>query len=156
MELSSLKMNPKKKIKHFNQRFLTLKNQILVDSMPAENLIVAYYTKDLHQNVAIWVKRSKKATLLEAFEEASQIKKYILSLKDNLSNEAEITPSSKKKIEILPRPPQTKTQSESSDLESLQKVIQKLSNQVVDLRRSVEEASSSKGTYKPPFRKSFP
>jgi hypothetical protein len=156
MELSSLKMNPKEKIKYFNQRFLTLKNRIPVDSMPAENLIVAYYTKALHQNVAIWVKRSKKATLLEAFEEASQIEKDILSLKDNLSNEAEITPSSKKKIEILPRPPQTKTQSESSDLESLQKVIQKLSNQVVDLRRSAEEASSSKGTYKPPFRKPFP
>jgi hypothetical protein len=156
MELSSLKMNPKEKIKDFNQRFLTLNNQIPIDSMPFENLIVAYYTKALHQNIAIWVKRSKKTTLLEAFEEASQIEKDILSLKDNISNEAEITPSSKKKIEILPRPPQTKTQSESSDLESLQKVIQKLSNQVVDLRRSVEEASSSKGYYKPPFRKPFP
>jgi hypothetical protein len=52
---------------------------------------------------------SKKATLLEAFEEASQIEKYIISLKDNIYNEAKITPSSKKKIEILPRPPQTKT-----------------------------------------------
>jgi hypothetical protein len=93
---------------------------------------------------------------LEAFEEASQIDKYILRLKDNISNEAEITPSSKKKIEILSRPPQTKTQSESSDLESLQKVIQKLSNQVVDLRRSAKEASSSKGSYNLPFRKSFP
>jgi hypothetical protein len=41
-------------------------------------------------------------------------------------------------------------------LESLQKFIQKLSNQVVDLRRSAEETSSSKGTYKPPFRKPFP
>jgi len=124
--------------------------------MPAESFIVAYYTKALHHNVAIWVKRSKKSTLLEAFEEASQIEKDILSLKDNLSNEEEIIRSSKKKIEILPRPPQTKTQSETSDLESLQKVVQKLSNQVVDLRRSVEEASSSKGSYKPPFRKNFP
>jgi hypothetical protein len=71
MELSSLKMNPKEKVKDFNQRFLTLKNKIPVDSMPAENLIVAYYTKALHNNIAIWVKRSKKNTLLEAFEEAS-------------------------------------------------------------------------------------
>jgi hypothetical protein len=66
--------------------------------MPAKNLIVTYYTKSLHQNIAIWVKRSKKETLLEAFEEASQIEKYILSLKGNLSNEADITPYSKKKI----------------------------------------------------------
>jgi hypothetical protein len=71
MELSSLIMNPKEKIKDFNQIFLTLKNRIPTDSMPAENRIIAYYTKALHQSIAIWVKRYKKATLLEAFEEAS-------------------------------------------------------------------------------------
>jgi hypothetical protein len=48
--------------------------------------------------------------LLEAFEEASQIEKDILSLKDSTSNETETSPSSKKKIEILPRPTQSKTQ----------------------------------------------
>jgi hypothetical protein len=119
MELSSLKMNPKEKIKYFNQRFLTLKNRIPMDSMPAENVIVAYYTKALHQNIAIWVKRPKKATLLEAFEEASQIEKDILSLKDNTFNEIETSSSSKKKIKILSRPPQNKAQPESSDLENL-------------------------------------
>jgi hypothetical protein len=67
MELSSLRMNPKEKIKDFNQRFLTLKNGIPTDSMPAENLIIAYYTKALHQSISIWVKQSKEATLLEAF-----------------------------------------------------------------------------------------
>jgi hypothetical protein len=112
--------------------------------MLTEILIVAYYTKSLHNNIAIWVKRSKKSTLLEAFEEASQIEKDILSLKDNLSNEAETTPSAKKKIEILTRPPQAKTQLEVVDLESLQKVVQKLSNQVIELKRSTEEASSRK------------
>jgi hypothetical protein len=156
MEISSLKMNPKEKIKDFNQRFLTLKNRIPTDSMPTEKFIIAYYTKALHQNIAIWVKRSKKSTLLEAFEEASQIKKDIISLKDNTDNEIETSSSSKKKIKILPRPPQNKAQPESSDLENLHKVIQKLSNQVIDLKRSTEEASSSKGPYKPPFRKPFP
>jgi hypothetical protein len=124
--------------------------------MPAESLIIAYYTKALHQSIAIWVKRSKKATLLEAFEEAIQIEKDILSLKDSSSNETETSSSSKKKIEILPRPTQSKTQPENSDLENLTKVVQKLSNQVIDLKRSTEEASSSKGPYKPPFRKPFP
>jgi ribonuclease HI len=149
-------MNPKEKVKDFNQRFLTLKNRIPADSMPAESLVIAYYTKALHQSIAIWVKRSKKATLLEAFEEATQIEKDILSLKDSSSNETETVSSSKKKIEILPRPTQSKTQPENSDLENLTKVVQKLSNQVIDLKRSTEEASSSKGPYKPPFRKPFP
>jgi hypothetical protein len=53
MDLSSLKMNPKEKVKDFNQRFLTLKNRIPTDSMPAESLVIAYYTKALHQSIAI-------------------------------------------------------------------------------------------------------
>jgi hypothetical protein len=156
MDLSSLKINPKEKVKDFNQRFLTLKTRIPADSMPAESLVIAYYTKALHQSIAIWVKRSKKATLLEAFEEATQIEKDILSLKDSSSNETEIVFSSKKKIEILPRPTQSKTQPKNSNLENLTKVVQKLFNQVIDLKRSTEEASSSKRPYKPPFRNPFP
>jgi hypothetical protein len=124
--------------------------------MPAKNLIVAYYTKALHNNIAIWVKRSKKNTLLEAFEEVVLIEKDILSLKYSLNSEVETTSSSKKKIEILTRPPQTKNQQETLDLESLQKSFQKLSNQVIDLKRSVEEAYTSKGGFRPPFRKPFP
>jgi hypothetical protein len=156
MELSNLRMNPKEKVKDFNQRFLTLKNRIPTDSMPAENLIIAYYTKALHQSIAIWVKRSKKATLLEAFEEASQIEKDILSLKDTTSNETDTSSSSKKKIEILPRPTQSKTQPESSDLENLTKVVQKLSNQVIDLKRTTEEASRAKGLTSPRSGSLFP
>jgi ribonuclease HI len=155
MDLSNLKMNAKEKVKDFNQRFLTLKNRIPTDSMPAESLVIAYYTKALHQSIAIWVKRSKKATLVEAFEEATQIEKDILSLKDSSTNETENTSASKKKIEILPRPTQNKTQPENSELENLTKVVQKLSNQVIDIKRSTEEASSSKGPYRPPFRKPF-
>jgi hypothetical protein len=156
MELSILKMNPKEKVKDFNQRFLTLKNKILVDSMPAEILIIAYYAKALHNNIAIWVKRSKKNTLLEAFEEESQIEKDILSLKYNINSENETTSSSKKKIEILTRPPQTKNQPKTLDLERLQKAFQELSNQFVELKKSTEESSKRKGSFKPPFRKPFP
>jgi hypothetical protein len=112
--------------------------------MPVKTLIVAYHTKALHNNIAIWVKRSKMNTLLESFEEASQIEKDILSLKDNLSSEAETTSYSKKKIEILTRPPQPKNQQETLDLESLQKYFQKLSNQFIDLKISAEDASTSK------------
>jgi hypothetical protein len=119
MELSNLNMNPKEKVKDFNQIFLTLKNKIPVDSMPTEILIVVYSVKALHNNIAMWVKRSKKNMLLEAFEEANQIEKDILILKDSLSSEVETISSSKNKIEILTRPPQTKNQLEALYLESL-------------------------------------
>jgi hypothetical protein len=156
MELSNMKMNPKEKVKDFNQRFLTLKNKIPADSMPAENMIVAYYAKALHHTTTMWVKRSKKNTLLEAFEEAVLIEKDMLSLKDNTNPETESTSSSKKKIEILTKPPSNKKDQEPIDMESLQKSFQKLSNQVVDLKRVAEEGSSSKGTYRPPFRRPLP
>jgi hypothetical protein len=156
MELSSLKMNPKEKFKDFNQIFLTSKNKIPVDSMLAKNVSVAYYTKALHNNIDIWVKRSKKNTFLEAFEEAVLIEKDILSLNNSLSSEAETTSPSEKKIEILTMPPQTKNQQETLDLESLQKYFHKLFNQVVDLKISTEEAYTSKGGFRPPFKKHFP
>jgi hypothetical protein len=83
------------------------------------------------------------------------LKKIYLALKDSSSNETKTAYSSKKKIEILPRPIQNKTQPENSELENLTKVVQKLSNQVVDIKRSTKEASSSKVPYKPHFRKPF-
>jgi ribonuclease HI len=58
-------------------------------------------------------------------------------------------------LKFSPRPTQNKTQPKNSDLENLTKVVQKLSNQVIDLKRLTEEASSSKGRYKPTFRKPF-
>jgi hypothetical protein len=106
--------------------------------MPVECLIVAYYTKALHNNIVIWVKRSKKSTLLASFEEGSQIEKDILTLKDN--SEVETASSSKKKIEIFTRSHPAKIQPENLDLESLQKYFQKTSNQFIDLKRSTEEA----------------
>jgi len=93
-------------------------------------MTVAYYTKAMHNNTAIWIKRSKNNTLLEAFEEEVIIKKDILRLKHNLTSEVETNSSSKKKIEILTRPPQAKTQQETLDFESLKKDLHKLSNQV--------------------------
>jgi hypothetical protein len=53
--------------------------------MHGENLIVAYYTKDLHHTTTMWVKRYKKYTLLEAFEKSILIEKDIIRLKDNIN-----------------------------------------------------------------------
>jgi hypothetical protein len=125
MELSSMKMNQKEKVKDFNQRFLTLKNKIPTESMPAENLIISYYAKALHHTTTMWVKRSKKNTLLEDFEESILIEKDMLSLKDNTNPETEQTSSSKKKIDILTKPPSTKKDQEPVDLGKLAKILSK-------------------------------
>jgi hypothetical protein len=100
-----MNMNQKEKVKDFNQRFLTLKNKIPTDFMPVENLIIAYYGKYLHHTTTMWVKSPKNNTLLGAFEESILIEKDMLSLKDNTNHDAEQTSSSKKKIDILTKPP---------------------------------------------------
>jgi hypothetical protein len=58
-------------------------------------------------------------------------------------------------LKFFPGLHKTKTQPENSELENLTKVVQKISNQVIDIKRSTEEASSSKGTYRPHFRNPF-
>ena len=147
MELSSMKMNPKEKVKYFNQRFITLKKKIHTNSMLAKKMIVSYYAKALHHTATMLVKRSKNNTLLESFEEAVLIENDMFSLKDNTNPKTKSNSSSKKKIEILTKPPSNKKDQEPIDMEILQKSFQKLSNQVVDLKRAAEEGSSRKGIY---------
>jgi len=44
LELSRIKMNPKEKIKEFNQRFLTLRNKIPTTTRLAEEVTLEFYT----------------------------------------------------------------------------------------------------------------
>jgi hypothetical protein len=96
-----------------------LKNKIPIDYMLAKKLFIAYYAKSLHHNTTMWVKRSKKNTLIEDFEEFFLIEKDMLSLKDNTNPEAEPTSSSKKKIDILTKPPSNNKDEEPIDMEIL-------------------------------------
>jgi hypothetical protein len=75
LEFSRIKMNPKEKIKDFNQIFLTLMNKILEDSRPADNVIIEFYTTTLPSSIAIFVKRAGKNTLAETFEETLDVEK---------------------------------------------------------------------------------
>ena len=56
LELSRIKMNPKEKIKEFNQRFLTLRNKIPIAVRPAEAVTLEFYTSALPLSVAMFVK----------------------------------------------------------------------------------------------------
>ena len=60
LELSRIKMEPKERIKDFNQRFLTLKNKIPVASQPPEDIIIENYTSSLPKYPGMFVKRMVK------------------------------------------------------------------------------------------------
>jgi len=76
--------------------------------MHVENWIIGYYDKTLNHTTTMWVKIYKKKTILEAFEEAILVQKYILSLKDNKNSETIQASSSKKKFDTLPKLPSAK------------------------------------------------
>jgi len=75
LELSRIGMNPKQKIKVFNQIFLTLMNKIHIDSRLANNVIIEFYTIALPSPIPIFVKRVRKTTLAETFDETLDVEK---------------------------------------------------------------------------------
>jgi hypothetical protein len=87
--------------------------------------------------IALFVKRSKKTTLDEVFEEAISMEKDLFSLKGNLTEENKPTPPVRKPI------PQPKVHSFSKkddafDMESLQRIINTLSDEIIDLKKSAD------------------
>ena len=122
-------MEPKERIKYFNQRFLTLKNKILVASPPLEDIIIEKYTSALPKYPGMFVKRAGKTNLVEAFEEAIKVEKDSMSYEPDRSGKADTFP--RRKIE---RPNSKKDK--AFDVEQLQNAIWELTNEVVGLKKN--------------------
>jgi len=136
LELSRIKMDPKEKIKEFNQRFLTLRNKIPTTARPTEEVTLEFYTLALPLSVAMFVKREKLTTLEETFEEAILVEKEMTSLKTNPTNESNIASSSKKKNENPNKNSNDKKEQDNFDMENLQRVIKKFSNDLIDIKKN--------------------
>ena len=63
MDLYSLRIKGKERVKDFNQRFSCLKNRIPTNVLPTEELLVAYYIKGIPTPITMWVKRAHKTVL---------------------------------------------------------------------------------------------
>jgi len=99
LELSRIKMEPKERIKDFNQRFLTLKNKIPIASQPPEDIIIENYTSALPKYSGMFVKRAGKTTLIETFEEAIKVEKDSMSYEPDRSGKSDTFP--RRKMEKL-------------------------------------------------------
>ena len=97
LELSRIKMEPKERIKDFNQRFLTLKNKIPIASQPPEDIIIENYTLALPKYSRMVVKRAGKTTLVETFEESIKVEKDSMSYEPDRSGKSDTFP--RRKIE---------------------------------------------------------
>jgi len=148
-------MIPKEKIKEFNQRFLTLRNKIPTAARPAEEVTLEFYTSALPLSVAMFVKRDKLATLEETFEKAILVEKEMTNLKSHPTNESDTASSSRKKNENPNKNVNDKKEQDNFDMENLQRVIMKLSNDMIDMKKNNTKTNQNCGYFRPPFRRNF-
>ena len=114
--LGLLRKEKNEKVHVFTQRFpIYLKNFSEVDR-PSDKVLIEYYTSALGPELAMFAKMKAKPTLSETYEEAERV-------------EAE-----KESVEDYSEP----KEEQSCDLEEMLRMMQKLSNRVIDLKKERE------------------
>ena len=125
--LCALKKERKEKVHSFTQRFASYLKNFSVADKPANKVLIEYYTSALGPDLAMFTKMKAKPTLSENYEEAERV-------------EAE-----KESVEDYSEP----KEEQSHDLEGMLRMMQKLSNRVIDLKKEKEVQK----TYKPHYQK---
>ena len=107
--------------------------------------------------MAMFVRQRAKLTLAENFEEAIKVEKDMSAIKANPGMDTDAASSSHKKTGSPTKNtnPDKKGQ-DSLDLDSLQSVIKKLSNEIIDLNKGSSENTPPKEPPRQPFRRPFP
>jgi hypothetical protein len=156
-EIFAATMSSKEKVKYFNQWFTTILNKFQPEAKPTQELQIEVYTNALPASISMFVKRAAKHTLAENFEEAKMIEFQMKGCKEGQISltKKETQPLPKRGL-LLTRPPVKQTElgldKEGGDLENLQRMIKKLSNEIVDMKRSVGEGNQNQRPYKPFFK----
>ena len=114
----SLRIDKKEKVQDFNQRFATHLNNFCTTTKPAEETLIEYYTSALCPNIAMFVKRAVKHSLVENYEEANKLEVELDSIKKHTS-ESKIKLASGKRYLLLTRP----KEEHSSELENVVKMF---------------------------------
>ena len=80
-KLFSLRMDKKDKVWDFSERFSSHLNNFSAAIKPAEETLMEYYTSALFPDIAMFVRRSIKHSLVETYEEAKNFKDELESIK---------------------------------------------------------------------------
>jgi hypothetical protein len=78
---------------------------------------------------------------LKNFQESLKVEKNMMSLKGNPGSEP--SKDKGKNKETMSKPSEEKKNYDSMDMEALQRIVKKLSNELIDLKKSGGEGSSS-------------
>jgi hypothetical protein len=91
--------------------------------------------------MAMYVKNSEKGTLEEDFQKALKFEKNMMSLKGSYKSDP--SKDKGKGKYFVSKPNEDKNHSDSMDMESIQRIINKLSNNLIDLKKGGGEGYSS-------------
>ena len=122
-------------------------NNFRATTKPAEKTLIEYYTSTLCPNIAMFVKREMKRSLVENYEEANKVEVELDNINKH-TTEPKVKTFSGKKPLLLTRP----KEEYSTELENVVKMVQKLSNKIFNLEKD-KWSSSSKKQFKPYFKK---
>jgi len=161
LELPRLKMETKEKVKDFNIRFNTFFNRIMANATPTNEMIMEFYITALLVPIVMLVKRSNAQTLQGAIDEAIKVENEMINLTTchHTIEEKKASQSSKnnngsddKAIDIKEK--------DTTDVEVLHRIIKKLTNTVIDMKRNSRESTNGNGgnnnnkkSFKPFYRK---
>lgn len=140
LELSHLKMETKEKLKDFNIWF----NRIPATARPTEEVLMEFDITAL-TNV-MWVKRTNAWTLQGVIDEVVKVKNEMLSLTTchPTIGENKASQTSKKNNGNDKKVDETK-EKDTIDVEGLHRIINKLMNIVIDMKKNHGESTSGNG-----------
>jgi len=92
-------------------------------------------------SMAMFINNAERATLEAYFQESLKVEKNMMSVKGN----PRLEPSKYKgkNKETLSKPLEEKKNYDSMDMEALQRIVKKIYNKMIDLKKSGGEISSS-------------
>jgi hypothetical protein len=151
LDLSRLKFDKKDKVKDFNQIFINLLNRI--PDKPVKSVRVEFYTVALPPPIVMFFKAKEMRTLTENFLEVVKVEKYLASISShqgNKENKPSLLEKSMKKDKGISKLDSEKKEKEPMDMESMHRVIKKLTNKIIYLKKKNGEG---KKPFKPFMKK---
>ena len=140
--LCALKKERKEKVHSFTQRFAAYLKNFSETDKPSDKVLIEYYTSALGPDLAMFAKGRAKPTLTETYEEAEVVEAKRESIEYYPEQSGE--KGTGRKALLFTKPKEEK----SPDLENMAKMMQKLSNKIIDMEKEKEAQKFYKPYYK--------
>ena len=130
------------KVHNFTQIFSAYLKNFSATNKPSNKVLIEYYTSALGPDLAMFTKAQVNPMLAETYEEAERVEAGKESIEDYPEQSGE--KMSEKRTLLLSKP----KEEESHDFEGMLKMMQNLSNRIIDLEKEKEAQKSYKPFYK--------